>query len=119
MDASPRDPQALRLRAEQALRGVVDPELGINVVDLGLVYGLDLDGATLRIRLTMTSPGCPLGSYLAEAAEAAVREALPELEAVQVRLVFDPPWGPERMSEAARRQLQLDPGDGGSGWFSV
>ncbi|MEO5373281.1 MAG: metal-sulfur cluster assembly factor [Alphaproteobacteria bacterium] len=92
-------------RVLEALRTVMDPEMGINIVDLGLVYGVDAAGGGIRIDLTMTTAACPLGSFLAESAAAAVRDACPGVESVTVDLVWDPPWTPERMSDAARHQL--------------
>jgi metal-sulfur cluster biosynthetic enzyme len=92
-------------RVLDALRAVDDPEIGINVVDLGLVYGVAIAGNSLAVRLTMTTPSCPLGDHIVGEAEQALRRAFPELARVAVELVFEPPWGPERISEAARRQL--------------
>lgn len=90
----------------EALREVVDPELGINVVDLGLIYGVEVDGVRVRVAMTMTSSTCPLSLYVTELAESAIRSREPGLEDVRVELVWDPPWDPQRMSEAARRLLE-------------
>ncbi len=94
-----------RERLESALREVIDPEVGVNVYDLGLIYDvLASEEGNLQVRMTMTTPACPVGSLLADQ----VRDALQSLEQVrevEVELVWDPPWSPERMSEAARRQL--------------
>jgi metal-sulfur cluster biosynthetic enzyme len=90
----------------EALRDVVDPELGLNIVDLGLVYGIQIDGADVRITMTMTSPACPLRDYIQDQVLAAVRDGLPEVRNVVVDIVTDPPWTPELMSEAARQHLQ-------------
>ena len=87
-----------------ALRQVLDPELGINVVDLGLVYDVAIDPGRIEVALTMTSPACPLGGQLKSEAEEALRRAAPGRD-VEVRLVLDPPWHPALMSEAAKRQL--------------
>lgn len=87
-----------------ALRRVLDPELGINVVDLGLVYDVAIAPGRIDVALTMTSPACPLGSQMKGEAEAALRRASPGTD-VDVRLVLDPPWHPALMSEAAKRQL--------------
>lgn len=95
----------LSARIRQGLRDVIDPELGVNVVDLGLVYRVTLDGDRVEVLLTMTSPTCPLGGHLASEAEAAVRRSAPGVGQVAVRLVLDPPWHPGLMSDAARRQL--------------
>lgn len=94
-----------RTRVVEALRNVIDPELGVNVLDLGLVYDVALNGDDVRIDLTMTSPACPLGDVLVADVEQTVRRLVPAAARVEVRLVWEPPWTPERMSDAARRQL--------------
>jgi metal-sulfur cluster biosynthetic enzyme len=88
-----------------ALRTVNDPEVGMNVVDLGLVYGVEVDGPDVRVQLTMTSPACPLGDAIVENAEAAIRAAAPGAGKIDIALVWDPPWTPDRMSEAARAKF--------------
>jgi metal-sulfur cluster biosynthetic enzyme len=90
----------------EALKGVVDPELGLNIVDLGLVYGVEVDEDRVLVRMTLTTPGCPLGSLIAEQARKAL-DALAGVKEAKLELVWDPPWTPERMSEAARRRLGL------------
>ncbi len=92
-----------------ALRTVTDPEIGINVVDLGLVYTVDVSDNEVRVAMTMTSPACPLHAYLTEAAEAAIRQFAPGAAAVQVDMVWDPPWSPAMMSAAAKQQLGWRP----------
>lgn len=87
------------------MRSVKDPELGVNVVDLGLVYGIDIDGPRISIRLGLTSPTCPQGEHLAGEAVRRVREAMPDAGSVAVALVRDPPWHPGLMSGEARRAL--------------
>lgn len=94
----------LRDAALTELRGVIDPEVGINVVDLGLVYGVDVEGGKVRVRMTMTSPTCPLGEQIATDARARVL-ALPGVAEVEVELVWDPPWSPERLAPPARQAL--------------
>lgn len=96
-------------RAMAALGEVIDPEVGIDVVNLGLVYEVRVDASDVRVRMAMTTPACPLGPYLREEAEAAIREGCPEAGAVEVEIVFDPPWSPERMSEEARKWLGWGP----------
>jgi len=88
-----------------ALHEVLDPEVGVNVVDLGLVYGIAVQGDQVRVDLTMTSAACPLGAHLKDQAETAIRSHCPEAARVTVDLVWDPPWSPERMSAEARRSL--------------
>ena len=99
------DPSDARTRVVEALRNVLDPELGVNVLDLGLVYDIAVDGDHVAVALTMTSPACPLGEVLLADVEKNVRRLVPSARHVEVRLVWDPPWTPDRMSEAARRQL--------------
>ncbi|MHB8491667.1 MAG: metal-sulfur cluster assembly factor [Solirubrobacteraceae bacterium] len=87
------------------LRSVIDPELGVNIVDLGLVYDaiITADGS-VAIEMTLTTPGCPLGGYLDDQIRACLAQ-LPQVSSVAVRLVWEPPWEPTAMSEAAREQL--------------
>ncbi|MBI5379840.1 MAG: metal-sulfur cluster assembly factor [Nitrospirae bacterium] len=87
-----------------ALRHVVDPELGLNVVDLGLIYGVQIEGSEVAVTMTLTTPGCPLHAAMPAGVEAAAR-SLPGVEAVRVEIVWDPPWSPERMSPDARERL--------------
>lgn len=95
----------------QALRTVEDPEAGLNIVDLGLVYAIECAPGRVRVEMTMTSPACPVGPYLMDEAAAAIRSVSPEGTDVQVDLVWEPPWSPERMSAQARGRLGWDPGE--------
>jgi len=79
-----------------ALRTVFDAELGMSVVDLGLIYGVDIDGGQVRITMTLTAPGCPLHAVMVEWVRQAVGR-VPGVEDVQVVLTFDPPWTPDRI----------------------
>ena len=88
-----------------ALRTVNDPEIGINVVDLGLVYSVEVSGNHVCVAMTMTTQACPLHAYLTEAAETAIRQCAPDIEVVQVNMVWDPPWTPAMMSDLAKKQL--------------
>lgn len=90
----------------EALRAVIDPEIGVNVVDLGLVYGVAVEGDQVRVTMTMTSPACPLAEYMKADAEAAVRSRVAGVQSVQIALVWNPPWTPDLMSDEARRLLQ-------------
>lgn len=90
-------------RVREALRSVDDPEVGMNIVDLGLVYRIDVAPELVRVELTMTTPACPMGDLITENADRAVRAALPDSVAVEVALVWDPPWTPDLMSESARQ----------------
>lgn len=97
--------EALLARVRDALREVIDPELGINVVDLGLVYRVEAEEGRLLVAMTMTTPACPLGEHLSAQAEVAVRRAAPDVPEVRVQLVWDPPWTPDLMSAEAKRRL--------------
>ncbi len=89
-----------------ALKTCEDPEIPVNVVDLGLVYGVRIDGSTVEIDLTLTAPGCPMGEMMLDEVKEAVGQ-VPGVQDVRVELVFDPPWTPDRMSDAAREQLGM------------
>jgi metal-sulfur cluster biosynthetic enzyme len=90
-------PEAL---AEAALRRVIDPETALDIVSLGLIYGIDVRGAEAKLLLTMTSAACPVSELIMEEASREVSRVLPEMN-VTVELCWDPPWTPERMSAAA------------------
>ena len=87
-----------------ALRDVIDPELGLDFVELGLIYDVQVDGGTVRITYTLTSPGCPIGPQVAEQMEEFVSE-LDGVEEVQPVMTFSPPWSPDLMSEDAKFAL--------------
>ena len=89
----------------EALREVIDPELGVNIVDLGLVYGVEIEGTLVRIMMTMTSPACPLGDYLKQLVDVAIRRSVLDVRDVEVALIWEPPWNPTMMSDVAKRQL--------------
>jgi metal-sulfur cluster biosynthetic enzyme len=88
----------------ESLGEVWDPELGVDVVSLGLVYDIRIDGTDVEIDMTLTTPGCPVSEQLPAEAAAAVSAALPDAT-VTVHLVWDPPWTPERLSPLASEQL--------------
>jgi metal-sulfur cluster biosynthetic enzyme len=91
--------------ARAALRKVVDPEVGMNIVDLGLVYRIAAEDDALVVEMTMTSPACPMGDMILEDAEAALRPLLPDGMRLDLRLVWSPPWEPGMMSESAKRHF--------------
>ena len=86
------------------LRDVIDPELGLDFVELGLIYDVEIEGSTVRVTYTLTSPGCPIGPQVSEQIEEFVGE-LDGVEDVQSTMTFSPPWTPERMSEDAKFAL--------------
>ncbi len=85
----------------EALRQVEDPELGMDIVELGLFYGADIDGENVRVTYTLTSMGCPAGQMIQEDIERVLLE-IPGVGEVASELTFDPPWTPDRMSEDAK-----------------
>jgi len=88
-----------------ALRSVIDPEVGMNVVDLGLVYGIEIAPDRVRVNMTMTTPACPMGAMITEDAREAIRDIAPEAAEVDVQLVWDPPWDSSMMSEHAKQRF--------------
>lgn len=92
-------------KVQAALQEVVDPELGVNIVDLGLVYGVDVTDGCVRVTMTLTTPGCPLHASMSEAAERAIRVLVPGVRQIAVDLVWDPPWSPERITHQGRKEL--------------
>ena len=92
-------------RVLEALRQVVDPELGINIVDLGLVYGSEVRDGQVHVAMTMTTSACPMEELLMEMVHAAILRELPEARSVEVDLVWEPAWKPEMMSPSAKAQL--------------
>jgi metal-sulfur cluster biosynthetic enzyme len=89
----------------EALKGVNDPELGVNIVDLGLVYRAEHGPEGIEVALTLSTPSCPLGEMIIEEVREALENRFAHLPSIQVDLVWDPPWTPDRMSDAARRIL--------------
>jgi metal-sulfur cluster biosynthetic enzyme len=89
------DPEAVRA----ALRTVFDPELGLSVIELGLIYGIEVSGRAVAVTMTLTTPGCPIHDVMPDWVREAVGR-VPGVERVDVRLTFDPPWTPERMVAA-------------------
>ncbi len=87
----------------EALRSVEDPEVGMSIVDLGLVYRIDVAPARVHVELTMTTPACPMGGLITDHARRAVGALLPEGVGVEIELVWEPPWTPALMSERAKQ----------------
>jgi metal-sulfur cluster biosynthetic enzyme len=87
------------------LRHIIDPEIGINVVDLGLVYEVRRQDGHVHVVMTMTTAACPLGESITEEVRTAIRQHVRDVTSVSVDLVWEPPWQPSMMSETAREQL--------------
>ena len=90
----------------KVLSEVYDPEIPIDIVNLGLIYGIDIDGSKVNIRMTMTAPGCPASTQIAGESKMLVEE-MPGVESVEIELVWDPPWDPSRMSEEAQQSMGM------------
>jgi|TARA_B110000263_G_scaffold232096_1_gene227888 metal-sulfur cluster biosynthetic enzyme len=91
----------------EALKEVYDPEIPVNIVDLGLVYDIEVEDGEVAIEMTLTAQGCGMGPYIAQQAEWRIAE-IPGVEDVEVELVWDPPWSPELITEDGKRLLGLD-----------
>jgi len=91
----------------ESLSTVIDPELHMNITSLGLVYSVDIRRADVDVEMTLTSPGCPYGPQLLYAVEHAVR-SVEGVNEVSINVVWEPPWGPDQMSEEARLELGFD-----------
>jgi metal-sulfur cluster biosynthetic enzyme len=89
---------------QEALANVIDPELGLDFVELGLIYGIEIEGGDVRVTFTLTAPGCPIGPEVSSQIEEFVSE-IEGVESVSSTMVFTPPWTPERMSEDAKFAL--------------
>jgi len=91
----------------EAMKQVYDPEIPINVVDLGLIYDVDVTDGNVHVLMTLTAAGCGMGPFIAQQAEWAIAE-LDGAEDVEVEMTFDPPWNPEMISEDGKKLLGID-----------
>jgi FeS assembly SUF system protein len=99
-------PASLEEQVIDTLRSVYDPEIPVNIYELGLVYSIDANSENVIVRMTLTSPGCPVAGSLPIEVESKVRE-IPGVKSAKVELVWDPPWTPDRISEAGKLQLGI------------
>jgi FeS assembly SUF system protein len=105
--AAPQSLAEIEDRVVEVLRNCYDPEIPVNIHELGLIYGIDVEPpGAVQIRMTLTSPACPVAGTLPPEIEAKVR-CIPGVASAKVEVVWDPPWNQDRMSEAARLQLGL------------
>ncbi|OOC54558.1 MULTISPECIES: metal-sulfur cluster assembly factor [Nocardiopsis] len=105
-EATPLSPEEEALAEEigEALKDVIDPELGVNVVDLGLLYGVNADDTTITLDMTLTSAACPLTDVIEDQANSALDEFGRE---VKINWVWMPPWGPDKITDDGRDQLRM------------
>jgi FeS assembly SUF system protein len=102
------DPGAIAARIVAALKKVYDPEMPVNIYELGLIYGIDVDDAGFAsVRMTLTAPNCPVAGTLPAEIDRAVR-GVPGVTDVKLELTFDPPWSKDRMSEAAKLAIGIE-----------
>jgi metal-sulfur cluster biosynthetic enzyme len=94
---------------QDALRQIIDPEVGMNIVDLGLIYRLELRDGAIELDLTLTSPSCPMGELIVDEVEQTLNSIAPPSTQIAVNLVWEPPWTAERMSEHARLHFGWKP----------
>lgn len=92
-------------QVRDALCRVLDPEVGENIIELGLVYGIEVSAQRLAVTMTMTSPSCPMGDWIRQQVEAELVALCRDGQRAEVELVWQPAWGPERMSPALRARL--------------
>ncbi len=90
----------------KVLTEVIDPEIGINIVDLGLIYDIQVEGDKVHVKMTLTVPGCPLGNFILAQAKEKV-EGLEGVKEADIELVWDPPWNISMISEEAKRRLGI------------
>lgn len=90
----------------EVLKQCYDPEIPVNVVDLGLIYNVSIEDGTVNVEMTLTAPGCPMHSLIARDVKQKL-ESIPGLERANVKVVWDPPWTPDRLSEEAKKILGL------------
>ncbi len=90
----------------KALKNCYDPEIPVNIVDLGLVYGVKISGGNVSVKMTMTTPGCPMVSFITEDVRQKVLK-VKGVKKVDVELTWDPPWSPERMKANVRKKLGI------------
>jgi metal-sulfur cluster biosynthetic enzyme len=103
-----RGDAATRPLVERALHRVIDPEMSLDIVELGLVYGVEVDERGIDVRITMTSAACPVAELIMADVEEQLKDELGDDTEVRVDLVWEPPWGPERMSQRARHAMDWD-----------
>jgi metal-sulfur cluster biosynthetic enzyme len=97
----------MAITSEEVRENVMDPEIGLNIVDIGLIYGVDIGDNSIDIDMTLTSPGCPVGPQIIYEVKQTVKRYYPEVENINVNIVWQPFWSPEMMSEWAKEELGI------------
>ena len=91
----------------EVLRMCYDPEIPVNIVDLGLIYDVEIEGSTVNVKMTLTAPGCGMGGMIAGQARQKILDNVDGVEEANVDLVWDPPWDPSRISDEAKEKLGI------------
>ncbi len=110
MSESPQDQPAVPVTEEtvvEVLRTVFDPEIPVSIYDLGMIYNIQIENSKVHVRMTLTTPACPVAGSLPGQVEARIK-TIDGVKDATVELVWDPPWTPDKMSEAAKLQLNMD-----------
>lgn len=97
-------PETLEARIMEQLLNVYDPELGVNIVDLGLVYHVAYEEGIAKVEMTLTTPGCPMHDMMVGGVERALKD-IPDIQGTDVKVVWSPPWSPKQMSDKAKESL--------------
>lgn len=98
---------ATKEQVYEVLQTCYDPEIPVNIVDLGLVYDVEINDDKVAVKMTLTAPGCGMGGIIASQAQQRILSSLPDVKEATVDLVWDPPWDPSMMSEEARQRLGM------------
>ena len=93
-------------KIKETLKGVKDPEVGLNIVDMGLIYNVDISGSKVDIEMTLTSPACPAGPQILSEIDMSLKE-IEDIDDVNINVVWSPPWDPSRMSEDGKDELGI------------
>ncbi len=107
MEANPISKTLLENKVVETLMSCYDPEIPVNIYELGLVYGIEVnDAGEVNVKMTLTSPACPVAESLPPEIEGKIK-AIPGVTAAKIEVIWEPPWTPEKMSEAAKLQLNM------------
>jgi FeS assembly SUF system protein len=108
VELTPLEGHPLEAQILTALKGVYDPEIPVNIYELGLIYDVKLSPANdVFVKMSLTAPGCPVAGQMPGMVRASIEEHVPEARKIDVEIVWDPPWTPDRMSEAARLETGM------------
>ena len=107
MESKNYPPESVEQKVVDVLKTCYDPEIPVNIVDLGLVYGVEIKENDVKVNMTLTFAGCGMGPYIAQQAEWRIAE-IEEVDDVEVDIIFEPPWNPDMISEDGKKELGID-----------